>query len=119
MDLKKMDPMARKLQQHTEGFNKALADGDATSAQTHLSEIRKFADYLSDDIHAAVQKGNNYVPEEHFAGNAAVVKFQDASVSPSGVVSGQTLPGFISSGRHNSAMRPHTGTFGRRVNQGE
>ena len=44
MDLKKMDPMARKLQQHTEAFNKALADGDATSAQTHLSEIRKLAD---------------------------------------------------------------------------
>ena len=119
MNLKKMDPMARKLQQHTDAFNKALADGDATSAQTHLSEIRKFADYLSDDIHAAVQKGQGYVPEENFVGNAAVIKYQDASVSPSGVVSGQQLPGFISSGRHNSAMRPHAGTFGRRVNQGE
>ena len=114
-----MDPMARKLAQHTEAFNKALEDGDATSAQTHLSEIRKFADYLSDDIEAAVQKGGNYIPEENFAGNAAVMKYQDATVSPSGVVSGQQLPGFISSGRHNSAMRPHTGTFGRRVNQGE
>ena len=47
------------------------------------------------------------------------MKFQNAATSPSGVVSGQTLPGFISSGRHNSAMRPHAGTFGRRVNQGE
>ena len=48
-----------------------------------------------------------------YAGNAAIRKYKSADMSPAGVISGQTLPGFISSGRHNKAFRPHSGTLGR------
>ena len=117
--MKKMDPMARKLAQHTEAFHKALEDGEANIAQDHLKEIKKFADYLSDDIHAAIHKSTENVNDEMYAGNAAIRKYRTAETSPSGVVSGSSLPGFISSGRHNSSFQPHKGTFGRRVSQGE
>lgn len=114
MDLQKMDPFARKLTQHTEAFQKALADGNANDASLHLSEIQKFADYLSEDISAAIVKQEDVgeVPVE-YAGNAAIRKYNNADISPAGVVSGQSLPGFISSGRHNKAFKPHSGTLGR------
>jgi hypothetical protein len=41
MDLRKMNPMARKLGVHTEAFSKALEDGEAEVAKAHLSEIQK------------------------------------------------------------------------------
>ena len=118
MDLKKMDPIARKLSQHTEAFSKALEDGDASNAQLHLNEVKKFADYLSEDIHAAVVKSGELV-NTVLPGEGSIMKFQTAETSPAGVVSGNTLPGFISSGRHNKAFRPTSGTFGRPVTQGE
>mgnify|MGYP003654424662 CR=1 FL=1 len=114
MDLQKMDPIARKLTQHTEAFQKALADGNTNEASVHLSEIQKCADYLAEDISAAIVKQEEVgeTPVE-YAGNAAIRKYNNADVSPAGVISGQPLPGFISSGRHNSAFKPHSGTLGR------
>jgi len=119
MNLKKMDPIARKLSQHTEAFSKALEDGDANVAQLHLNEVKKFADYLSEDIHAAVLKGAEESVDGVMPGEGAIRKFQTADTSPAGVVSGNTLPGFVSSSRHNKSFKPHIGTFGRPVSQGE
>lgn len=118
MNLKKMDPIARKLSQHTEAFTKALEDGNANDAQLHLNEVKKFAEYLSEDIHAAIVKTDNPI-ETVAPGEGSVMKFQTAGTSPAGVVSGNTLPGFISSGRHNKAFKPASGTFGRSIMQGE
>ena len=118
MDLKKMDPIARKLSLHTEAFTKALENGNANDAQLHLNEVKKFAEYLSEDIHAAIVKTDNSI-EAISPGEGSVMKFQTAGTSPAGVVSGNALPGFISSGRHNKAFKPTSGTFGRPVNQGE
>ena len=116
MDLKKMHPMARKLSVHTEGLTKALEENNSSDAIEHLNELKKYADYLTDDIYSAVTKAEtSQGPNDLFAGGAPVRQFVDAKVSPAGVVSKNALPGFVASTRHNGNFQPARSTFGRRV----
>ena len=39
MDLKKLDPMARKMRTHVDAFYKALDEQDAMGARSHINEI--------------------------------------------------------------------------------
>ena len=108
--------MARKLNVHTEGLTKALDENNSSDAIEHLNELKKYADYLTDDIYTAVTKAENTQgPNDLFAGGAPIRKFADAKVSPAGVVSNNPLPGFVSSTRYNGNFRPASGTFGRKV----
>ena len=59
MDLLKMDPMARKMEEHQKAFLSALTSGNANLAKQHLNEVRKVADYLSEDISAAIAKAES------------------------------------------------------------
>ena len=43
MDLKKLDPMARKMRVHIDGFYKAIEENDTNNAGTHINEILKYA----------------------------------------------------------------------------
>ena len=116
MDLKKMHPMARKLNVHTEGLTKALDENNSSDAIEHLNELKKYADYLTDDIYTAVTKADNLQgPNDIFAGGTPLRKFTDAKVSPAGIVSNNSLPGFVSSTRFNGNFRPAQSTFGRKV----
>ena len=54
MDLKKLDPMARKMRSHVDEFYKALESQDGLTARTHINEIIKYADYMSKDIEATL-----------------------------------------------------------------
>ena len=108
--------MSRKLNVHTEGLTKALDENNSSVAIEHLNELKKYADYLTDDIYTAVTKSSKAQgPNDIFAGGTPLRKFTDAKVSPAGVVSNNPLPGFVSSTRHNGNFRPTSGTFGRRV----
>lgn len=59
MDLKKLDPMARKMRTHVDGFYKALEEQDTVSARDHINEVLKFADYLGRDIDSSIVKAND------------------------------------------------------------
>ena len=113
MDLRKMDPMARKLAVHSEQFAKALENGNAADAQNHINEILKFAGYLSEDLHSAIAKAER-----------ETVELQQFNIISKMNVSGQkfdvnqrsdVLPGTILAARTQRGMRPHQGTFGRFV----
>ena len=41
MDLKKLDPMARKMRSHVDAFYKALEQQDGVSARSHITEVMK------------------------------------------------------------------------------
>ena len=105
--------MARKLAVHSKQFAKALEDGNATDAQAHISEILKFAGYLSEDLHSAIVKGER-----------ETVELQQFNIISKMNVSGQkfdvkqrsdVLPGTILAARTQRGMRSHQGTFGRFV----
>ena len=46
MDVKKLDPMARKMRTHVDAFYKALDEQNTNDARHHITEVMKFADYL-------------------------------------------------------------------------
>lgn len=112
MDLLKMHPMARKMAVHSEAFAKALEDGNAGDAQTHINEVLKFAGYLSEDIHGAIVKAEretvdleaNMVRKMNETGQKFDVAQRDA-----------VLPGTVIPARTHGSMRVHRGTFGRFV----
>ncbi len=113
MDLRKMDPMARKMAMHSEAFIKALESGNANDAQGHINEVLKFAGYLSDDIHGAIVKAEreNLVAVEMSMVrkmNQTGAKFDTAQRS-------DVLPGTIIPARTNGPARVHRGTFGRYI----
>ena len=45
MDLLKMHPMARKMEQAQKSFITALENGDGQMAKQHLSEVQKLSDF--------------------------------------------------------------------------
>jgi hypothetical protein len=115
MDLLKMDPMARKMEEHQKAFLSALTNGDANLAKQHLNEVRKVADYLSEDISAAIAKAESGLttgPNDIYAGGVPVLKFGNRPTS-SQSLSGKRLPGSISTGVKPSQYSRVTGTFGR------
>jgi len=111
MDLRKMDPMARKMALHSEAFIKALETGNANDAQGHINEVLKFAGYLSDDIHGAIVKAerqNLIAVESNMVQkmNTSGAKFDTAQRS-------DVLPGTVIPARTNGRAQVHRGTFGR------
>lgn len=107
MDLKKLDPMARKMRTHVDAFYKALEDNDGFAARNHINEIVKYADYLSTDVESAVIKGEKTVGiNDRFVNGVPVRKFnQVEKVHPS---SNDVLPGTIRTNRIGNIMRPQS-----------
>jgi len=105
MDLKKLDPMARKMRVHIDGFYKAIENNDTFNAGTHINEILKYAQYMSKDVDTIITK-SNFAPKgvnDKFAGGVPVRKFnQTETVHP---ISDNVLPGTIRTSRIGSIMR--------------
>ena len=107
MDLKKLDPMARKMRTHIDAFYKALDDQDALTARSHINEITKYADYLSSDVEKAVTKIEKSVGvNDRYAGGVPIMRYNNVEkVHPS---SSDALPGTIRTNRIGSIMRPQS-----------
>ena len=118
MDLRKMNPMARKLGVHTEAFSKALEEGEAEVAKAHLNEIQKFAGYLSDDIHLEIIKSERKV-ENSFVAGVPIHKMNETGEKFDVSQRDSVLPGSIIPARTGGPMRLHRGTFGNFVPGGE
>ena len=116
MDLKKMNPMARKMSVHTEALNKALETGDAFKAKEHLSEVLKFAGFLNEDIHSAIRKSEDDESKVSIVSNP-VQKMNETGRKFDVSQRDRVLPGTIISARVSNGMRPHYGTFGRYTKQ--
>lgn len=107
-DLKKLDPMARKMKVHVDGFYKAIEENDGNSARNHINEIAKYAEYLSSDVESAIMKHDKVQGvNDIYAGGAPVLKFNTIEkVHPS---DNKVLPGTIRTNRIGSIMRPQRG----------
>jgi hypothetical protein len=104
MDLKKLDPMARKMRTHVDAFYKALEDNDGVSARNHITEIMKFADYLSTDIDNAVIKRDNSVGvNDIFAGGVPIRKMNEVQAVHQST--DNVLPGTVRTNRFGSINR--------------
>ena len=57
-DLKKLDPMARKMKVHINAFYKAVEENDSAEARGHISEILKFGEYIHNDIENMISKSD-------------------------------------------------------------
>ena len=116
MDLLKMHPMARKMEQAQKAFITALEDGDGQMAKQHLSEVQKLSDFLADDLHTEIAKSDVVTPQgprDIFAGGVPVLKMQPQEASQP-ATEGQRL-GFMSSSRHSPQYKRSAGSYGRRV----
>jgi hypothetical protein len=108
MDLLKLDPMARKMRTHIDAFYKALEDNDAMNARSHINEITKYADYLSNDVEKAVMKqdAGTVGVNDIYAGGAPVMRYNNIEkVHPA---SNDVLVGTIRTNRIGSIMRPQS-----------
>ena len=103
----KLDPMARKMRVHVDGFYKAIENDDGFAARNHINEIAKFAEYLSNDVESIVKKAEKVVGvNDIYAGGVPVKKFnQTETVHPG---SDNVLPGVIRTNRVGSIMRPQS-----------
>ena len=114
MDLSKMDPMARKMNMHTEAFTKALEDGDAENAKEHLVEVLKFAEYLHGDLSTSVEKSaeQDLLGLNEFAGNVPVIKYNERGTHFDTSQRDSVLPGVVIPARTTSQMSKQRKTFG-------
>tara|TARA_R110000824_G_scaffold270869_1_gene459319 strand:+ start:323 stop:658 length:336 start_codon:yes stop_codon:yes gene_type:complete len=104
MDLKKLDPMARKMRTHMDAFYKALEDNDGFSARSHIGEVMKYADYLSNDIESAVIKNDKTVGiNDTYVSGVPVRKFNKTEKVHAS--SSDVLPGTIRTNRIGNIMR--------------
>ena len=106
MDLTKMDPMARKMRAHVDAFFKAIEDNDSVSASSHINEVSKYAEYLSEDVSKAIMKSDT--PQSRgindiYAGGVPVRKFN--SVQSVHESTTQVLPGTIRTSRRGPIMQ--------------
>ena len=121
MDLLKMHPMARKMSVHNEAFAKVIAAGKAESAREHLQEIKKYADYLQEDLHFVMQKAQKaqkstvVTPESGWQQQSPILKFNETGSNFDPSQRDRQLPGTIIPARTNAMMKKARGTFGRRV----
>ena len=118
MDLIKMHPMARKMNAHNEGLNKAIEDGNADEARAHLTEILKYASTLEDDLLIAIKKAdfsNVVTPTNGWEQQSPVIKYNETGANFDPSMRDRQLPGTIMSARTNPSMRKARSTFGRRV----
>ena len=97
--------MARKMRTHIDAFYKALEDNDAMNARSHINEITKYADYLSNDVEKAVMKQDTDAVgvNDIYAGGAPVMKFN--TVQKTHPASNDVLPGTIRTNRTGDIMR--------------
>jgi hypothetical protein len=110
MDLQKMNPLARKMMVHSEGFTKALEDGNANAARDHITEVLKFAEYLSHDVSSHIAKAEDI----GFTLEPVMVRKMNESGQKFDVASrDRVLPGTVIPARTHIGLRPHHGTFGR------
>ena len=115
MDLLKMHPMARKMEQAQKAFITALEDGDGQMAKQHLSEVQKLSDFLADDLHQEIAKSDVVTPQgprDIFAGGVPVMKMEAPAEKAN--IEGSRL-GFMSSSRHSPQYKRSAGSYGRRV----
>ena len=117
MDLLKMHPMARKMEQAQKAFISALESGDGQMAKQQLTEVQKLSDFLAEDLQGEITKSSDVVtpqgPRDIFAGGVPVVKMKTKeAVNP--VLEGQRL-GFMSSAQHTTNYKRSAGSYGRRV----
>lgn len=115
MDLLKMNPMARKMNVHSEAFAKAIENGDANAAQQHINEVMKFAGYLSEDIHSAIKKAERENVEFDFSIQSPILKMNETGQKFDVSQRDAVLPGTILAARTHNTARVHKGTFGRFV----
>jgi len=117
MDLLKMHPMARKMTVHNKAFAKAIEDGEAETARGHLQEIKKFADFLEEDLHFVMQKATTVVvtPESGWQQQSPVLKFNETGSKFDPSMRDSQLPGTIIPARTNPIMKKARGTYGRYV----
>lgn len=117
MDLLKMHPMARKMNVHNEAFAKAIEAGEAETARGHLIEIKKFADFLEEDLEFVMKKAETVVvsPESGWQQQSPVLKFNETGSNFDPSQRDRQLPGTIIPARTNAMMKKARGTFGRRV----
>tara|TARA_Y100001938_G_C8079160_1_gene427995 strand:+ start:157 stop:510 length:354 start_codon:yes stop_codon:yes gene_type:complete len=117
MDLIKMHPMARKMNAHNEGLNKAIEDGNADEARAHLTEILKYASTLEEDLHFAVKKAESQIvtPENGWQHQSPVLKYNESGSNFDPSMRDRQLPGTIIPARSNQGMRKARSTFGRKV----
>jgi len=106
-DLKKLDPMARKMKVHIDAFYKAVEENNRAEARGHISEILKFGEYIHNDIDNMISKSEKVKGvNDIFAGGAPVRKFnQTETIHPH---SENALPGTIRTNRYGSIMRPQS-----------
>lgn len=114
MDLSKMDPMARKMNMHTEAFTKALEDGNAENAKEHLVEVLKFAEYLHGDLSTSVEKAEeqDLLGLNEFVGGVPVVKYNERGTKFDTSQRDRVLPGLVIPARTGKQMYRQTKTFG-------
>ena len=106
-DLKKLDPMARKMRVHVDGFYKAVEENDTSSARNHINEINKFAGYLSKDVESLIHKGEKTIGvNDIYGGGVPIKKFNMVEkVHPA---DDKVLPGTVRTNRVGSIMRPQS-----------
>lgn len=110
MDLKKLDPFARRLKACVDGFYKAMEENDGNAASEHLNGLMAAASQLQKGVDTAIYKAEERVamgPNEIFAGGAPVIK-----VAPDRYVHAPTdrvLPGHIRTSRVGPQNRRLTG----------
>jgi len=112
-----MHPMARKMNAHNEAFAKAIEDGDADEAQSHLTEIQKYASTLEEDLHYVVKKAETEVvtPDNGWQQQSPILKFNETGSNFDPSQRANQLPGTIIPAKTNSMMRKARGTYGRRA----
>ncbi len=115
MDLIKMHPMARKMEQAQKAFIDALESGDGSLAKQHLTEVQKLSDFLADDLQGEITKGDVVTPtgpRDIFAGGVPVLKFEEPKTNA--IAEGNRL-GFTSSQKLSKNYKRSAGSYGRRV----
>lgn len=115
MDLLKMHPMARKMEQAQKDFISALESGDGNLAKQYLSEVQKLSDFLADDLHQEIAKStvvNPQGPRDFYAGGVPVVKMENPITKNH--MDGSRL-GYMSSSRHAPQYKRTAGSYGRKV----
>ena len=105
MDLKKLDPMARKMRSHVDAFYDALEKQDGITARTHISEIMKYAEYINGDIEATVKKADESISgiNDIYVGGVPVRKMNEVQTVHTGTTN--VLPGTVRTSRFGTINR--------------
>lgn len=116
MDLLKMHPMARKMEQAQKAFATALEQGDGSLAKQHLTEVQKLSDFLLEDLQSEIFKANlTRTPgaKDLYVNGVAPYTFQKEQGRTE--LTGHRLSGTVSAGKRRKQFNPSRGTLGRRV----